>query len=111
HELDNLPNPTILRYIAHEVVHIVQNAQPLVNHPDTDDCASIPGWLFEGTADALGLYVSQKRFPTYQPPLTVQGAKSYYGLRPYDKAFTWESGTERDRFGHVIASGYRSHSF
>lgn len=110
--LDNLPNPTILRYIAHEIVHVVQNAQPLVNDASTDRCADIPAWLFEGSADALGLYVSKRRFPTYQPPLNVRGAKSYYGLRPYNKAFTWDSDrNERDRYGQVVASGYRTHSF
>lgn len=109
-QLDRWPNPVILRYTAHEIVHVIQNAQPLVNHPDTDDCASIPGWLFEGTADALGLYVSRLTFPGYAPGLNVQGSKSFYGLRPWNRALSWDSGTTRDRFGHTIASGYRSAS-
>lgn len=109
-ELDRWPNPVILRYTAHEIVHVIQNAQPLVNHPDTDDCARIPGWLFEGTADALGLYVSRLTFPGYAPSLKVKGSKSFYGLRPWNRSLSWDSGDTKDRFGHHIVAGYRSAS-
>jgi len=107
-------SPTVLRTIAHEMVHVVQNAYALKTKPHTDRCGLDAGWFLEGTADALSVDISRKSFPSYDPPLLVRGSKSYYGLRPYHRALTWspkegEAGF-LDRHGHPVIPDYRTSS-
>lgn len=109
--VNDFPPPRALHIIAHEVFHVVQNGQAYQDYPDTQRCGEIPGWLHEGTADALGMHVTYRRFPNYRPELSVLGALSFYALRPYNRAFTWEGDTEKDDQGNTILANYRSSSF
>lgn len=107
-------SPTILRAMAHEMVHVLQNAYALKTKPHTDRCGLDAAWFLEGTADALSVDISRRSFPSYNPPLLVRGSKSYYGLRPYDRALTWspregEAGF-LDRHGHPVIPDYRTSS-
>lgn len=109
--VNDFPPPRALHIIAHEVFHVVQNGQAYQDYPDTQRCGDIPGWLHEGTADALGMQVTYRRFPNYRPDLSVLGALSFYRLRPYNRAFTWEGDSEKDDQGNTILANYRSSSF
>ena len=109
--INDLPPPRAHHIIAHEVFHVVQTAQQIVNNPQTNDCASISDWLYEGMADAMGVYVTHRRFPSYYPDLAVAGALSFYGLRPYNRAFAWHDDTTRDGQGNLLLPHYRTSSF
>ncbi len=107
-------SPTLLRAIGHELVHVLQNAYPLKTAPHTDLCGQDATWFLEGTADALSVDISRQTYPSYNPPLLVRGSKSYYGLRPYDRALTWSPGEDDagylDRHGHPVIPDYRTSS-
>lgn len=107
---ENWPPPVALRLVSHEMMHLVQNAQAFRGEPHTESCAGVPEWLREGSADATSVDMVKRRFPGYRPPLTVRGSKSFYGLRPYDRAFTWVSGDAEDEHGYSIISEYRTSS-
>ena len=99
---ESLPPYLVLRLLAHEMAHVMQNANRIRTEPHTDRCDKVAPWLFEGTADALSVHIMRRRFPSYMPRLSIAGAKSLYGLRPYNLAFTWESTEDRDDRGQRI---------
>ena len=107
-------HPTVLRAIGHEMVHVLQNAYPIKTAPHTDRCGLDATWFLEGTADALSVDISRQKYPSYNPPLLVRGSKSYYGLRPYDRALTWSPQEDEagylDRHGHPVIPDYRTSS-
>ena len=73
--------------LAHELVHVVQNAQSFVRQ--SDNCL-VPGWLAEGTADAIANHLTQKRF-NYTPDIATGIGKNMHSLRPYNKNLAWKN--------------------
>lgn len=67
--------------IAHELFHVVQNAQGLETKPGLDRCDLLHHWTGEGTADALSLHLTRERFPDYRPSLSDDIGLNFYGLR------------------------------
>ena len=101
-KLDRAPTPQLYYILAHEMVHVIQNAQPYIHKADTDNC-DITSWLQDATADAIAVYLTHKRFPSYLPPVTTGIGKNIHGFRPVNKTFMWEN----DQF----LPEYRSSSF
>ena len=88
--VNSAPAAKVYYILAHEMVHMVQNAQPFIKN--ANDCDKIPKWLTEATADAVALYLVEKRFgQTYDPPISTGIGKNFHGLRLYSKNFAWES--------------------
>jgi hypothetical protein len=110
-EFASRPPAFVYRLLAHEMFHVVQRAQQILTRDHTDGL--LAPWLGEGTADAVAAHLMREHFGAggYQPPLTVHGSRSVYGLRPYDEAFTWRSGPARGRWGHKLVTPYTSSSF
>ena len=92
-QLNNAPPMQLYYILAHELVHVVQNAQQFRYLANTDDC-NLPGWLGEGTADALAVYLTHKHFPGYYPPISLGIGKNIHGLRPYDKNLAWQNSSK-----------------
>ncbi|MCA9837858.1 MAG: hypothetical protein KC422_13150 [Trueperaceae bacterium] len=101
-QLNNSPPMQLYYILAHELVHVVQNNQPVRYLANTDNC-NLPGWLGEGTADALAVYLTHKHFPNYYPPISLGIGKNIHGLRPYDKNLAWQNSQK--------LPDYRSSSF
>ena len=99
--MDRLPTPTIYYMLAHELMHVVQNAQAFRNNPSTDNCRGMASWVTEGTASAVGWALAAKRFG--EPPLSLRAAYHYYGLRYYNLPLN-------RTFNSVRNPGYRSSS-
>ncbi len=101
-QLNNSPPMQLYYILAHELIHVVQNAQQFRYLEDTDKC-TLPGWLGEGTADALAVYLTHKHFPSYYPPISLGIGKNIHGIRPYDKNLAWQNSDK--------LPDYRSSSF
>ncbi|MEX2529682.1 MAG: hypothetical protein WD960_02830 [Gemmatimonadota bacterium] len=98
------------RTIAHELVHVITAAQPIRTAEGIDGTPSL--WVGEGTADALAADLMRQRGYGVEPPLSVRGSRSVYGLRPYNRALTWVSGAnDRDEHGNVLITHYTASSF
>lgn len=77
-------SPVSLPYVAaHELVHVVQGAQPLVSSICTQ---RLPLWLIEGTADAFATQWIRETFPSFQPVQFSGVGRNLLGLRPYSVA-------------------------
>jgi hypothetical protein len=98
------------RGIAHELVHVVQNAQQ-VRTGERAEHVMAP-WIAEGTADALAADLTRSRGYGVEPPISVRGSRSLYGLRPWHRSLTWKSGSaDRDRHGNLLITDYTASSF
>ena len=75
--------PKLYYVLAHELFHVVQNAQPFLEDPGTRSC-DIVDWVYEGMADAISTHVTRERFPSFNPPLGAPWVRNYVGLRPFD---------------------------
>jgi len=106
----NRPPPVAYWLVAHELFHVVQNAQP-INSEGSGVTFPGPYWVGEGTADAISHHQVRQRYGKSKLPLSVHGSRSFYGLRPYDRGLTWESGAEKGPWGHALVTDYRASSF
>jgi len=85
-KLNSLQVQVLYYVLAHELVHVVQNAQ--ASKLESDSCG-LPTWLGEGSADAIASYLTRKRFKTYRPSINTGIGKNIYGVRPYNKNLAW----------------------
>lgn len=109
-ELTSQPPWSRYRIVAHELAHVVQYSQAAyIAGPRVDGKA--PGWVTDGTADALAAAAMKNRGHDPRPPLTLRGSRSVYGLRPYDRALTWVSGDLADQHGNKLITDYTASSF
>jgi len=74
-------------FMAHEVFHLIQYGYDFM---DQDLCKkgvrSIPGWIMEGMATAVGLEVMRKRYPSVAPSTqSEREARQFSGFRHYDE--------------------------
>ena len=70
-------------FMAHEVFHLIQFSYPFWNEEKCDK--HIPGWILEGTADAVGLESMRKSYPSVAPSdRDDREARKFSGLRRYD---------------------------
>ena len=106
---DTFEDPFVYRMLAHELFHVIQNAQTF-ERLHSGDCPA-PLWVRESAADALSVELLSRRFPSFRPPLAVKGSRSVYGLRPYNRAFTWVDRTVNDRWGNALVPDYTLSSF
>jgi hypothetical protein len=70
------------RYVAtHELVHVVQHAQPLwLAHA----CRWLPEWFSEGSADHLATSHVRDTLTAFRPPASTNLGRNLLGLRRYD---------------------------
>ena len=102
--------PKLYYVIAHELFHVVQNAQPFREDPGTRSC-NIDAWVYEGMADAIAAHVTREAYPFFDPPLGAPWVRNYVGLRPFDVNLVVER-LRRAPGGEVNALlGYRSSSW
>jgi len=101
---NKLPPQYLFRYTAHEIAHVVENAQAF--QKESKACYEIPGWLYEGIADALSADLTQTRFNHY--PRLNSESRMLYGLRPYHKNFVR---TGSRKLVSTALNGYRTSSF
>jgi hypothetical protein len=102
--------PKLYYVIAHELFHVVQNAQRFREDPGTRSCG-IDGWVYEGMADAIATHLTRELFPSFDPPLGAPWVRNYVGLRPYDVNLVVDR-LRRVPGGDVNAVlGYRSSSW
>ena len=102
--------PKLYYVLAHEIFHVVQNAQRFREDPGTRSC-DIDAWVYEGMADAIAAHVTRELFPSFDPPLGAPWVRNYVGLRPYDVNLVVER-LRRIPGGDVNALlGYRSSSW
>jgi hypothetical protein len=81
--LQSLSTVTLPYVAAHELVHVVQGAQPLVR----SICPQrLPLWLIEGTADAFASLHIRETLPSFQPGTFSGAGRNLLGLRPYTVA-------------------------
>lgn len=72
--------------LAHELVHVIQNAQKLVNQERAPKCDVLPHWLGESTADALGIQATVRKFGKFEPALSGASeglSRNAHSLRSY----------------------------
>jgi len=107
----NRPPPVAYWLIAHELFHVVQNAQPINVEGSGVD---FPGalWVREATADAISQNQVRERWGKPSNSLSVHGARSSYGVRPYNRGLTWKSSAnDQDQWGHALVTEYTTSSF
>ncbi|MDF1523233.1 MAG: hypothetical protein P1P87_10485 [Trueperaceae bacterium] len=78
-------------YVAlHELVHVVQGAQPF----ETAICgaAYLQLWITEGTADAFATRWVRERFPPFAPPPFTSLGRNLMGLRSFSVALAAPDG-------------------
>lgn len=81
------------RLVAHETAHVVQMAHPLfVVGPNND--GALPGWINDGTAEALASRALERHAPGSTRPLSERGSLLLFGLRPWDRSLTWNSSVD-----------------
>lgn len=98
------------RTIAHELFHVVQSAQQV--RADAAADGDLAPWINDGTADAVAADLTRRRGYGVEPPLSVRGSRSYYGLRPYHRSLTWVSGSsDQDQYGNLLVTDYTASSF
>ena len=102
------PGPKLHYILAHELFHVVQNAQAFLIDPGTKNCL-IDDWVSEGTADAIATHLTRQRYPAFDPPLGSPWVRNYLGLRPFDVNLT----TARSRVApgvrdEIAVLGYRA---
>lgn len=97
--------------VAHEIGHVFQYAQKgFQNIPEVD--ASPPPWVSEATAEAMAVRFLQDWNAPGPMDLSVAGSRSLYGLRPYNRALTWNSGnSDTDGHGNKLVTRYTTQSF
>lgn len=69
--------------IAHELAHVIQNAQTLVNQEKTSTCDPVPNWIGESTADTLGVQATRKAFGVFEPSIQSGLGLNAHSLRSY----------------------------
>ncbi|PLY13684.1 MAG: hypothetical protein C0631_13400 [Sedimenticola sp.] len=116
-KIATFPPQVVYWFIAHEMVHALQQSQPF--YIGAQACG-LPEWLGEGTANAISIWLMEKHFgkTSYQPPLSAKAASSFYGLRPYYVGFATDKGHHKrviaphqHEWGTVQALGYYTTSF
>ena len=70
----------------HELVHVVQGAQPLERTACADD--RLPLWVTEGTADAFATLWIRETFPAFAPAPFASLGRNLLGLRPFTASLT-----------------------
>ncbi len=111
---DTFSDPAAYRMLAHELVHVIQYAQPFIPVP-AGDCPE-PLWIVESAADAMSAQLVKRRFPGFKPQLSPKGkgSRSVYGIRPYNRALSWVDDIlplDRDRYGNALVPHYTLSSF
>ncbi|MFU8890020.1 MAG: hypothetical protein ACNA8N_15605, partial [Trueperaceae bacterium] len=103
--------PKLYYILAHELFHVVQNAQRFKVGEGTRSCLIDP-WVAEGTADAIATHLTRQMYPAFDPPLGAPWVRNYVGLRPYDVALTAEASAAREGVRErVNVLAYRASSF
>jgi hypothetical protein len=91
-------HPQLYHWLAHELFHVVQFAQRslYLQNPCGPDA-----WVYEGTAEAVSLYLTRQKFPNWRPGATGYG-KNWYGLRAYHRSFAAPPG----ELAHYFTSSF-----
>lgn len=77
------PAPFLYYVLAHELFHVVQNAQTFKIGAGTKSCM-IDHWVSEGTADAISTHLTRLAYPGFTPALGPEWVRNYVGLRRFD---------------------------
>ena len=96
-------------FMAHELFHVLQSEYPFF---DPVSCANVPGWIYEGTATAVGQEAMRKRYPSVTPEKRDDRvAGNFSGMRRYDRPLP----DVKFRDGQEVRTGdmdsYRTSSF
>lgn len=85
--IDRLSRLSVPYVALHELVHVVQGAQPL----ERTACAGgarLPLWVSEGTADAFATLWIRETFPAFAPAPFASLGRNLLGLRPFTASLT-----------------------
>lgn len=100
--------PYLLYYfMAHEVFHLTQYDYPFYN---SVRCQSVPDWIMESTATAIGLEAMRRNIQVRQPPRGPEReAVMLAGLRRYDQPLPYRPDVETpgDKTAYLTASFWR----
>ena len=102
--LDGLSLVSVPYVAAHELVHVLQEAQPLVQGADCTRSGRLPLWVSEGTADAFATPWIREQFPAFRPPAATGNGRNLLGLRSFSVALAAPDGDE----GRTQLYSYRS---
>ena len=70
-------------FMAHEIFHLTQFGYAF---SEQQVCGTVPGWILEGMATAVGLEVMRKRYPSVAPSTSDdREARQFSGFRHYDE--------------------------
>jgi hypothetical protein len=104
------PDWNAYKSVAHELHHVFQDAQPWMQaipgttvHPPAE-------WIPHATADAIAVRQLQDWDAPGDVGLSVRGSRSLHGLRPWDRALTWDSKNLEDGYGHKVITLYTNSS-
>jgi hypothetical protein len=88
--VDRLSRLSVPYVAIHELVHVVQGAQPL----DRAACAGarLPLWVTEGQADAFATLWIRETFPAFAPAPFASLGRNLLGLRPFTASLTAPDG-------------------
>jgi len=100
-------------HLVHEVFHMIQYEYPFWNPARCKQFGGVPGWLMESTAQAVGMNLMIKRYPSDWPPRRNESeVVELAGLRRYDETLLVrknDSAGEERLSGHPMY--YRTYSF
>jgi hypothetical protein len=92
--LDGMSLVSVPYVAAHELVHVLQEAQPLVQGADCTRSGRLPLWVSEGTADAFATLWIREQFPALRPPAATGLGRNLLGLRSFSVALAAPDGDE-----------------
>ena len=108
--------------LAHELFHAIQWQYPFQQERCGDQ---VIDWIDEGTADAAGIFLAEKKMKKDGLPFPEEDNSKFYGIRPYDVPLyhdeSWNTPEVKERFETKIKVykeekiyeyfGYRTSSF